>query len=144
MNNLQDLYDFWDTLRPLGMIKLYLASYKNRIIGGAIILFFKKSLFYKSGAMDKLGYQLSAMNAIQWRVISDAIDAGFLSYNLVGGTPDRSSSNYGISHFKMGLGAKLVQFYRYTARERGIFTRLATRLRLLFKIKNLPPAITYP
>jgi hypothetical protein len=83
-----------------GCCRVYLATWKGRPVAGTIVLF-GPNAHYTRGAMHKqLAAQCKANYAIQWRSISDAIDAGFSAYHM-----GESGTSTSLARFKSQFGA---------------------------------------
>src|SRR3989338_858947 len=106
LNRLDDLNNLWDYLHPAGKLKLYLAKNEDKVLAGAIIFYAGKNLFYKNGASTAEGMKFRANNALQYQIISEAMANGYEIYDLEGGTMDANAPLYGITKFKLSLGAK--------------------------------------
>lgn len=100
-----------------GEMKLYLAKYNNKIIAGAIIGCFGNTCVYLHGASDNEYRNVMAPYLLQWKIIKDAKEKGFLFYDFGGvqSVGKKSSSQKGwegISRFKFGFNpeAKVHEF----------------------------------
>lgn len=97
-----------------------LASYRKKIISGAIYFHFGKRAFYKYGASD-LNYQyLRANNLVMWAGINWYCQNGYELLHM-GRTEQH---NNGLKQFKNGWGTKESQmhYYRYDLRENKYVT----------------------
>jgi hypothetical protein len=97
-----------------------LASYRNKIISGAMYFHFGKKAFYKYGASD-LNYQyLRANNLVMWTGIKWYCQNGHELLHM-GRT---EQNNNGLKQFKNGWGTKESQmhYYRYDLRENKYVT----------------------
>lgn len=134
LNRLDELESIWSILSPRRMLKLYIAAQDEQLVGGAVVLFAGKTVFYKSGVLNEVGRRLGAGYAIQLQIIRDAIISGYRHYNMVGGTNSPSDPRYPITQFKLGFGAELVSFFCYFSERRGMKYYI---LRLLSKLTRL-------
>lgn len=145
LNTLHDLQNFWDKLYPTGKLKIYLAKTEEKIVAGNLILYCGKNLFYKNGASTVQGMKLRANNALQYQIICDAIKAGFINYNMEGGTNDINSPLYGVTEFKLGFGAKLREFYRYSTIGGNRYLRYGLeKMTKILRIDNSFKILIYP
>ncbi len=145
INSLENLNLIYDNLSPKGMLKFYIAKHEERILGGGLFLYFKKSVIYKSGAMNEEGMKLAAHDALQWRVISDAIEDGYEIYNMGGATKDKNSDKYGGTEFKMGFGAKLTPFNSYYRINRKLLRAMVVRAKKwVLNKQHKFPFLTFP
>ncbi|MCA9370459.1 MAG: peptidoglycan bridge formation glycyltransferase FemA/FemB family protein [Candidatus Peregrinibacteria bacterium] len=144
LNTLESLEHLWDALAPSKMIKLWLAKKGEGIVGGALILYSGKQLLYRSGVLTLEGRDLYAGNAIQWAIIRDAIENGYTSYNMCGGTVDESDPLFGITKFKLSFGGEMKPFRRYSASGNRVLKFLVYRLRRIFGKNEWFPLLIYP
>jgi hypothetical protein len=142
LNSLDDMYRAWDILSN-GNAKLYLALMADECVGGAILLKSGDKLFYHSGVATADGKGHNASEALQSRIIVDAIGDGIRSYNLVG-APDTESPLYGITAFKMKFGAHLVNFKRYSWHSSSVYSRLTKKVSTTWGRVSEPPILFYP
>ena len=86
--------------------RLYLASWQENILSGAIIIHYGNSAFYHHGANSLLHTKVPSSYALQWRAICDAIDAGKKFYNFWGITKSENKQHpwAGLTLFKKGFG----------------------------------------
>lgn len=89
-------------------LKLYLASYKNRIIAGAIMIVYGKIAVYLHGASDDEDRSVMAPFLLQWKMISDAKKLGALKYDFGGvsigeNNKEREQKWLGVTRFKQGF-----------------------------------------
>ena len=88
-----------------------LASYKGRIIAGAIFFHYGGKAIFKFGASEKAYQRLRANNLAMWEAIRLCVEKGCKSFCF--GRTDQQ--NNGLIRFKSGWGAKeqTIQYYRY-------------------------------
>ncbi len=143
LNSLSSLQKAWDTLAP-GKIKLFLAKLEEETVGGALIFYSGKEVYYKSGVLTDEGRNLYAGNALQWKIIQDAIKNGYKFYNMSGGTKDESDPLYGITKFKLSFGGELKPFRRYSASGNRALRFIVYRIRRLMGKNEWFPLVIYP
>ena len=103
----------WDILVPLGMARLLLAERSAggapRLLAGCLFLAHNDTVIYAFNGRDpaELGYRPN--DAIHWRAITDACQAGYRHYDL----GEDSGRNTGLVRFKEKWGAVPVDLYRY-------------------------------
>lgn len=90
---------------------LFLASYKGKVISGAIISFVGGMAIYRHGASDTAFRDIPASYLIQWEAIKEAKKRGITTYNFWGIASNDKKTHpwYGLSLFKMGFGGKRVE-----------------------------------
>jgi len=82
-------------------ISLYTARYKDEIIGGGIMDYFKENVLYAYGAANPDYLKLYPYNAFIWKSIEDACLKGYKYYDF-GST---SYDNTGLANFKRKWGS---------------------------------------
>jgi lipid II:glycine glycyltransferase (peptidoglycan interpeptide bridge formation enzyme) len=94
--------------------RVYLANYEGKDIAGAIIVHYGNRAFYSDGGSLTEYAKIPASYLIQWTAITDAKEAGCISYNFWGGvSPDKENKNYpwyGIDLFKRGFGGARYEY----------------------------------
>ncbi|MDP7477558.1 MAG: peptidoglycan bridge formation glycyltransferase FemA/FemB family protein [Candidatus Peribacteraceae bacterium] len=144
LNTLRSLEHVWDSLSGSQKIKLWLAEKDGEILGGALIFYTGNGLLYRSGVLTEEGRTLYAGNALQWKIICDAIERGYKCYNMCGGTVDENDPMYGITKFKLSFGGEMKSFKRYSSHGNRILRFLVYRLRALFGKNEWFPLLIYP
>ncbi|MCD4705549.1 aminoacyltransferase [bacterium] len=100
---------YWKMLSKSNFdVKLYLASYENKIIAGAIVGCFGNTCVYMHGASDNVYRNIMSPYLLQWTAIKDTKNNGFLFYDLGGVKSEKEKSSSqklwdGISRFKIGF-----------------------------------------
>ncbi|MBU1149059.1 peptidoglycan bridge formation glycyltransferase FemA/FemB family protein, partial [Patescibacteria group bacterium] len=94
------------TLNDCGVIKLFLASYQDKIIAANLTSWFGDTVTYLHGASDYQQRNLMAPHLLQWQVIKWAKAVGYHYYDFWGiaDTDDPAHSWAGITRFKKGFG----------------------------------------
>ncbi len=105
---------------PTYMIDLYLAQYQDKIIAGAIVIFYRQQAIYLHGAFDDNFRQLMGPFALHWKIIQDAHKKNKKWYDLGGVKIKKDNNNLvaiesnwkGITRFKLGFSKipKLVEY----------------------------------
>ena len=83
-------------------MRLYLAKFKNEVIGGGLFLYFKDTVLYGYGASNPKYLKLHPNHAILWKAIEDACKEGFVYFDF-----GRASINEsGLRAFKLRWGTE--------------------------------------
>jgi len=93
-------------------IRLYLAEHEGDLVAATIWIRSGRHVWYSYGASSTDKREVRGSNAVQWRMITDAIDAGAHVYDLRGITEtlDAGDSHVGLIQFKVGTGGEAVEF----------------------------------
>lgn len=91
-----------------GDVVLFVAKYKGKIIGGAVIDFVGDMAVYHHGATDDAFRDLSVSYLLQWHAILEAKKRGKKLYNFWGIASNESKKHpwYGLTLFKTGFGGE--------------------------------------
>lgn len=93
-------------------LKIWRASYQNKILGSAIIIYFGDTAAYIHGASSGECREVMAPHLLHWQIIQDAQERGYHYYDLGGVNPEDTvhlaykKSWRGISRFKAGFGGQ--------------------------------------
>jgi lipid II:glycine glycyltransferase (peptidoglycan interpeptide bridge formation enzyme) len=82
-------------------VKLYLASYQNKVIAAAFFSFFAETVTYIHGASSHEDRQLMAPYLLQWELIKKAKSLGYKYYDFYGISENKWP---GVTRFKLGFG----------------------------------------
>jgi lipid II:glycine glycyltransferase (peptidoglycan interpeptide bridge formation enzyme) len=93
-------------------IRLYLAHHEGDLVASTIGIRVGGHTWYSYGASSTEKREVRGSNAIQWRMIQDAIAAGADVYDLRGitDTLDANDSHVGLIQFKVGTGGEAVEY----------------------------------
>ena len=93
-------------------LSLYLAEVDGHVAAATLMVIVGDHAWYSYGASTTADRDVRPSNALQWRMITDAIDFGCRIYDLRGiaDTLDPSDHLYGLVQFKVGTGG-FVQEY---------------------------------
>lgn len=115
----------WETLRTKGMsIKeqekkntlqahLFVAYFESQPLTTWIVFTFHDTLYYPYGASSSEHRETMSSNLMMWEVIKFGKKMGLKTFDMwgsLGPNPDVKDPWYGFHRFKMGYGAKLVEF----------------------------------
>ena len=98
-------------LGKAGQVKLLLAEYQEKIMAGALIVFYgKQAVYHHSGAI--LDSNIPAMYLLLWKAILEAKKENKSIFNFWGISPqDKPSDPWsGLTLFKTGFGGKTKEF----------------------------------
>ncbi|RNL75418.1 peptidoglycan bridge formation glycyltransferase FemA/FemB family protein [Nocardioides marmorisolisilvae] len=93
-------------------IRLYLAQHEGDLVASTIWIRVGTHTWYSYGASSTEKREVRGSNAIQWRMITDALAAGAGVYDLRGITETLASDDphLGLIQFKVGTGGEAVEY----------------------------------
>lgn len=93
-------------------LRLYLAHHEGDLVASTIWIRVGSHSWYSYGASSTAKRDVRGSNAIQWRMITDSIEAGASVYDLRGITEtlDPEDSHVGLIQFKVGTGGEAVEY----------------------------------
>jgi len=92
---------------PENFLKIFLASYNNRIIAGMMVAFFGDTVTYLHGVSANEDRNVMAPYLLQWYVIKLAKQSGFKYYDFYGIDEEKWP---GVTRFKLGFGGREVNY----------------------------------
>lgn len=94
--------------------QLYLAHYKNEVLAGIIVTYFKDTATYYFGASSNQRREFMAPYLIQWQAIKDAKAMGCTEYDLFGIAPAEVKNHpwQGVTEFKQKFGGQTVAYQK--------------------------------
>ena len=104
---------YWDAFAESpDRLRLYLAEIDGEVAAATIWIRVGTHAWYSYGASTTKHRDARPSNAIQWRMLRDARDAGATTYDLRGisDTLDESHPLFGLIRFKLGLGGQAVEY----------------------------------
>lgn len=104
---------YWDAFAPNpDRLRLYLAEVDGEVAAATIWIRVGTHAWYSYGASTTKHRDARPSNAIQWRMLRDARDAGATTYDLRGisDTLDESHPLFGLIRFKLGIGGQAVEY----------------------------------
>ncbi len=107
-------HTMWDALRAEDpdRIRLYLAHHDGDLVAATTWVRVGTHAWYSYGASSNAKRDVRGSNAVQWRMITDALDAGAHVYDLRGITEGLAADDpeIGLIQFKVGTGGEAVQY----------------------------------
>lgn len=104
----------WDSLNEFDArtMRLYIARHEGKALAATTTVQVGSHSWYSYGASANAGREVKPSNAIQWRMITDALDNGATVYDLRGisDTLDESDPLFGLIRFKLGTGGTAVEY----------------------------------
>ncbi len=104
----------WDALtdEDPDRIRLYLAHHEGDLVAATTWVRVGTHAWYSYGASSNTKRDVRGSNAIQWRMITDALAAGATVYDLRGITEGVGADDpeIGLIQFKVGTGGEAVQY----------------------------------
>ena len=93
-------------------IRLYLARHEDTLVAATIWIRVGTHTWYSYGASSTEKRDVRGSNAIQWRMMTDALEAGAEVYDLRGVTPGvaKDDPEIGLIQFKVGTGGEIVEY----------------------------------
>ena len=93
-------------------IRLYLAHHEGDLVAATTWVRVGTHAWYSYGASSTAKRDVRGSNAIQWRMITDALAAGATVYDLRGITEGLESDDphLGLIQFKVGTGGEAVEY----------------------------------
>jgi vancomycin resistance protein VanK len=93
-------------------IRLYLAEHEGDLVASTLAIRVGGHVWYSYGASSSEKRDVRGSNAIQWRMMQDALAAGADVYDLRGitDTLDADDPHVGLIQFKVGTGGEAVEY----------------------------------
>ncbi|MFL6159968.1 MAG: lipid II:glycine glycyltransferase FemX, partial [Marmoricola sp.] len=93
-------------------IRLYLARHEGDLVASTIWIRVGTHSWYSYGASSTEKREVRGSNAVQWRMITDALAAGATVYDLRGITETLAADDphLGLIQFKVGTGGRAVEY----------------------------------
>jgi lipid II:glycine glycyltransferase (peptidoglycan interpeptide bridge formation enzyme) len=93
-------------------IRLYLAHHEGDLVAATTWVRVGTHTWYSYGASTTAKREVRGSNAVQWRMIQDALASGAAVYDLRGitDTLDENDSHFGLIQFKVGTGGEAVEY----------------------------------
>ena len=104
----------WDamTAEHPTRLRLYLARHDGDLVAATTMTQVGTHAWYSYGASSSGKREVRGSNAVQWRMITDALDSGAEVYDLRGitDTLDPDDPHVGLIQFKLGTGGQAVEY----------------------------------
>lgn len=104
----------WDALHgeDPDRLRLYLAEHEGDLVAATTLVRVGRHAWYSYGASTSHKRDVRGSNAIQWRMITDALAAGASVYDMRGITDTLSADDphIGLIQFKVGTGGQAVEY----------------------------------
>jgi len=93
-------------------MRVYLARHEGDVVAATTFIRVGKHAWYSYGASSNDKREVRGSNAVQWRMIRDARDAGCEVYDLRGITEGVGADDpeLGLIQFKVGTGGEAVSY----------------------------------
>ncbi|MGQ5603227.1 lipid II:glycine glycyltransferase FemX [Streptomyces sp. EKS3.2] len=93
-------------------MRLYLAHHDGEVLAAATMLTVGDHVWYSYGASTARRREVQPNNALQWRMICDALELGACVYDFRGitDTLDEDDHLLGLLRFKVGAGGRAVEY----------------------------------
>jgi lipid II:glycine glycyltransferase (peptidoglycan interpeptide bridge formation enzyme) len=104
--------DLLSLFRERGQVAVYLARHEERLLAGAVMLFFGSKLVYLYGGTRTDARDLKPGYLLHWRAIEDAQRRGCTTYDMWGVPldPQPGQRGYGYYVFKSRFNGRMVRF----------------------------------
>jgi lipid II:glycine glycyltransferase (peptidoglycan interpeptide bridge formation enzyme) len=105
-------HDLLSLFRERGQAAVYLARHQDRLLAGAVMLFFGSKLVYLYGGTREDAKDLKPGYLLHWRAIEDAQRRGCTTYDMWGVPldPQPGQRGYGYYVFKSRFNGRMVRF----------------------------------
>ncbi|HSI27433.1 MAG TPA: peptidoglycan bridge formation glycyltransferase FemA/FemB family protein [Aeromicrobium sp.] len=126
----------WDALvaEDADRLRLYLAEHEGDLVAATTMVRVGRHAWYSYGASTEHKRDVRGSNAIQWRMITDALEAGAAVYDMRGITDTLSADDphLGLIQFKVGTGGQAVEYLGEwdLPLSRGLYRAFTTYLRM--------------
>jgi lipid II:glycine glycyltransferase (peptidoglycan interpeptide bridge formation enzyme) len=97
---------------PVSDLRLYLARHQGTTLAASIVIQVGDHVWYSYGASADHDRRLKPSNALQWRMLADAVERDASVYDLrgIGSTLDPEHPLFGLTRFKLGSGGRAVEY----------------------------------
>ena len=104
--------DLLSLFRERGQVAVYLARQEDRLLAGAVLLFFGSKLVYLYGGTRTEAKDLKPGYLLHWRAVEDAQRRGCTTYDMWGVPldPRPGQRGYGYYVFKSRFNARMVRY----------------------------------
>ena len=106
--------NMWDALNGEhdGRMRVYLAEHEGDLVAATTMVVVGEHAWYSYGASTTAKRDVRGSNAVQWRMIRDALAEGCAVYDLRGFTEGLAADDpeFGLIQFKVGTGGQAVAY----------------------------------
>ena len=102
-----------ETLLPLGIAKLYLAIFEERVVSASIAFDYNGTRYYAHNAADLEARKVQANVSLVWHMIMDAKAQGLHVFDFWGIAPEGAPATHpwaGFTEFKLAYGTTSVEY----------------------------------
>jgi lipid II:glycine glycyltransferase (peptidoglycan interpeptide bridge formation enzyme) len=108
--SLQYFKNMVDKFKDTDYLEIYLATYQDEPVAGALITFCDGLASYMYGGSSRSHKEVMAPYLLHWQIIQDALKRGCTKYDLLGRTkPGKEGKWTGVTRFKEQLGGEAVE-----------------------------------
>jgi lipid II:glycine glycyltransferase (peptidoglycan interpeptide bridge formation enzyme) len=114
VDDLSEFHTMFDALlaEDPDRIRLYLAHHEGDLVAATTWVRVGQHTWYSYGASSTAKREVRGSNAVQWKMITDALQAGATIYDLRGITEglEEDDPHLGLIQFKVGTGGEAVEY----------------------------------
>jgi len=108
--SLQYFENMVDKFKNTDYLEIYLATYQEEPVAGALITFYDGLASYMYGGSSRGHKEVMAPYLLHWKIMQDAKERGCSKYDLLGRTkPGKEGKWAGVTRFKEQLGGEAVE-----------------------------------
>jgi lipid II:glycine glycyltransferase (peptidoglycan interpeptide bridge formation enzyme) len=115
-----------ECLVPLGLARFFLVRYQDKVISGAIVLYYKKNVYGWDMGWRREYSNLSPNDLLNWEVAREASRIGYEKFDLLRFEPDRLP---GIAKWKERFGVEIIPCYYF--RKATLALRLTRTVKIM-------------
>lgn len=102
--------DMLDSFSETDYLEIYIASYKNEPVAGALVSFYEGVASYLYGGSSREHKEVMAPYLMHWKITKDAKARGVKTYDLLGrDAPETVGKWAGVTRFKEQFGGEAVE-----------------------------------
>jgi lipid II:glycine glycyltransferase (peptidoglycan interpeptide bridge formation enzyme) len=104
----------WDAMNAEDpqRLRLYLAQHEGEVVAATTLVTVGDHAWYSYGASTTASRNVRPSNAVQWRMITDSLEAGCAVYDLRGISDNLTAGDHllGLVQFKVGTGGDALEY----------------------------------
>lgn len=103
----------WNTLKPLGKVKIALSWYENKPLNAWMLFAHDGVIYYPYGGSSEENRDVMATYALVWGIVEWGKQNGFQWFDLwgtLGPNPVESSPQFGFHRFKVGFNGEMIEY----------------------------------